>query len=653
MKLTLLSLLFSVLALATFAQEQDGATLCALGKAQYFGQIRQNPKARVAYPGDETIDVTYYKLNLNLTYAPKSLSGAVTIGFKAKSNITTCKLDLNAVLTTDSVKLNNQKLSFVQANKQLIITFSNSVLDNTNTSLTVYYHGVPPATGLGSFAFTTINANKSQAIWSLSEPYGASDWFPCKDNPADKADSSDVWITAPAYFVSVSNGVLEKIITNNDGTKTYRWRNRYPIANYLISIACSNYAQYNNYFKYSATDSMLVSHYVQPDNLTNDNKAILDKTVTLLQLFTNKYGPYPFLKEKYGHAEFGVGGGMEHQTCTSLGVYSASLIAHELSHQWFGDKITCQNWAHIWLNEGFATYGEALWTESQDGAIGYQAVIAGKMANARKAIGSVYVQNTSSENEIFNYNRTYSKGATILAMLRGIVGDVVFFKILKAYTASKSAYGNATTEDFQAVAEAVYGQPLNYFFKQWVYGESYPKYVFDYTISSKNGLNVVTTTIKQSANTLPTFFTMPIQLKIKTTAGDTLITVFNDKAEQSFVLELKNTVQTVIFDPNNLILKDLTSNTVLSNAPLETDSFKIYPNPSTDVLTIEFENKTNGFVKIDLLSASGQKLQTWLNEARLAGKNVVSYNISTLPTGVYIVRLEKEGVSSNQKMVIE
>ncbi len=635
------------------AQELDGATLCAQGKMRYFGQMRQNPKAKIAYPGDETIDVTYYKLNLSLTYAPNNLAGEVTIKFRAKSNITTCNLDLNTVLLVDSVKTNTQKLDFKQSNNQLQVRFSNSILTNTIASLTVYYHGVPPSGGFGAFAFGTINANKSQAIWSLSEPYGASDWFPCKDNPADKADSSDVWITAPAYFVSVSNGVLEKTIVNNDGTKTYRWRNRYPIANYLISITCSNYAQYNNYFKYSATDSMLVSHYVQPSNLTTDNKAILDKTVPLLALFTNKYGPYPFLKEKYGHAEFGWGGGMEHQTCTSLGAYSATLIAHELTHQWFGDKITCQNWAHIWLNEGFATYGEALWTESQDGTIGYQAVIAGKMVNARKAIGSVYVQNTNSVNEIFNSNRTYSKGATVLAMLRGIVGDNTFFKILKTYTSSKFAYSNATTEDFQSVAEAVYGQPLDYFFKQWIYGENYPKYIFDYTISLKNGLNVVTATIKQSANTLPAIFTMPIQLKIKTTTGDTTVTVFNDKAEQTFVVELKNTVQAVSFDPNNFILKDLTSSTILSNTPLEkTNTFKVYPNPSTALLNIEFENDTNGLVKMDLLNLSGQCLQTWLNETRPTGKNIIAYNNITLPAGTYLLRLERAGVVESQKIVI-
>jgi aminopeptidase N len=655
MKFTLLLLLFSVLTLATNAQEQDGAALCARNKAQYFGSIRQNPKARVAYPGDANIDVNYYKLNLNLTYAPSNLAGEATIGFKPKTTINNCVLDLSSVLKTDSVKANGKKMLFDHANNKLTVYFLNPVPTGQNVTVLVYYHGQPSSkSGIASaFAFGQINNKQSDAIWSLSEPFNASDWFPCKDNPADKADSSDVWITAPAYFVSVSNGVLEKTIFNNDGTKTYRWRNRYPIANYLISIACSNYAQYNNYFKYSDTDSMLVSHYVQPNNLTNDNKAILNKTVVMLSLFTNKYGPYPFLKEKYGHAEFGLGGGMEHQTCTSLGVYSASLIAHELTHQWFGDKITCQSWAHIWLNEGFATYGEALWSESQEGAIGYQAVIASKMANARKAIGSVFVQNTSNENEIFNYNRTYSKGATVLAMLRGIVGDAVFFKILKTYTASKSAYSNATTEDFQAVAEAVYGRFLDFFFKQWIYGENYPKYTFNYTIASKNGLNVVTTTIKQTANTSPAFFTMPIQLKIKTTAGDTIITVLNDKAEQIFVFELKNTIQRVDFDPDNLILKDLTQSQLLNTDTLtEAISFVVYPNPSADMITIKFENKTPSQVKISLLNETGQLIKTIVDDNTPAGKNTVSYKIISLPAGVYVVSFEREGGVTNRKIVV-
>jgi aminopeptidase N len=637
------------------AQQSDGAAACAQSKARYFGRIQQNTKARVAYPGDENIDVNYYKLNLILSTLPNNLVGEVTIAFKPKSNSNTCILDLSSVLKTDSVKIDGRKVVFVHANNKLNITFLNIVLAGQNTSVMVYYHGLPSSSGgiASSFAFAKINNNKSDAIWSLSEPYGASDWFPCKDNPADKADSSDVWITAPAYFVSVSNGVLEKVLTNNDGTKTYRWRSRYPIANYLISIACSNYSQYNNYFKYSTTDSMLVSHYVQRDNLTNANKAILDKTVTLLELFTEKLGPYPFLKEKYGHAEFGVGGGMEHQTCTSLGGYSTNLIAHELTHQWFGDKITCQNWAHIWLNEGFATYGEALWAEFQDKQFGYQAFMNGMMTNAKTAKGSVFVVNAANVNQIFDYNRTYSKGATVLYMLRGVVGDAVFFKILKTYTTSKFAYGNATTEDFQAIAEAVYGQSLDYFFKEWIYGENYPNYTLDYAISLKNNLNVVTATVKQAKNTTPSFFTMPILFKIKTNAGDTVIVAMNDKQEQTFVFEIKNTVQTVTMDPNSLILKNLKQNQLLSNNSVtEIDSFVVYPNPSTEWLTIEFQNKTMSHVKIELLNVAGRLIKTLANETRPAGKNTISSEISSFPAGVYIVRLEQNGVASSQKIVI-
>jgi aminopeptidase N len=275
------------------------------------------------------------------------------------------------------------------------------------------------------------------------------------------------------------------------------------------------------------------------------------------------------------------------------------------------------------------------------------------MALRALAIGSVYVLNANSENEIFNYDRTYSKGAVVLGMLRGIVGDDTFFKILKTYTTSKVAYGNAATEDFQAVAEAVSGLSLDYFFKQWIYGENYPKYTFDYTIALKNGLNVVTTTIKQTTNTSPTFFTMPIQLKIKTNAGDTMVTVMNDKAEQSFVFEIKNTVQSVSFDPNNFILKDLTQSQLLSNDPqTEVSSLSVYPNPSTDLLTIIFENKATSQVKIKLLSASGQLIKTIIDETKSAGKNTVSFVTASLPTGVYVVSLECEGVATNRKIVV-
>ena len=361
---------------------------------------------------------------------------------------------------------------------------------NELISTLVYYHGIPGSSGFGSFTFSANSG--TPLIYSLSEPYGASDWFPCKDTPADKADSSDQWITCSSDLYAVSNGKLIGIIDNGNGTKTFKWKNSYPIAQYLLSLAVTNYTVYTNYYKYSPVDSMPVVHHVYPETFPLA-QAVLDKTPLMIKIYSDRFGQYPFLKEKYGHAQFGWGGGMEHQTCSSMGSFSEDLVSHELAHQWFGDKITCKNWHHIWLNEGFATYCTGLYYEAAYGPETYRSYMDSQMEVAKAAVGSIYVQDITNTNEIFNSARSYSKGSVVLHMLRGIVGDSVFFRILKSYIADSTlAYNVAITMDFQKVAEAVSGLSLDYFFNEWIYGENYPQYglVWKYNLASGNLYNI-------------------------------------------------------------------------------------------------------------------------------------------------------------------
>ena len=245
----------------------------------------------------------------------------------------------------------------------------------------VYYHGTPGSSGFGSFAFSSQGGNP--AIWTLSEPYGAKDWWPAKDTPADKADSADFWITVSTSLKAVSNGKLMSIVDNGNGTHTYKWKNSYPIAQYLLSMAITNYAEYTNYYHYSPSDSMPINHFLYPENL-NSNISQLNKTPGMIEIYSQQFGQYPFINEKYGHAQFGWGGGMEHQTVSSMGGFSDGLIAHELAHMWYGDNITCKDWHHIWLNEGFATYGEGVIYENWYGKACYDNYIASEMSGCKK-----------------------------------------------------------------------------------------------------------------------------------------------------------------------------------------------------------------------------------------------------------------------------
>ena len=646
-------LLFNFLSLA-----QDAESECASGKILSLTKRNQNARLQTAQAVDNNIDVTYYKLNLNVTYTPKNIKGEVTINAKIKvASLDQVTIDLQNALTTDSVKIGNRKLTFIHQSNQILIKLDKTYLENQLVSFVIYYHGIPGSSGFDSFVFGTHNAQKDLAIWSLSEPYGSPDWFPCKNSVDDKADSSDVWITGDKYFTSVSNGILEKTIDNSDGTRTFQWKNRYPIAQYLISIAMSNYTLYQNQFTFDGQNSMPVTHYIYPESLTTTNKLALDKTTFMLDLYSKKFGLYPFIKEKYGHAQFGWGGGMEHQTCTSLTIPASgfeTLIAHELTHQWFGDKITCKNWESIWLNEGFASYGECVYTEAIGGKTAYDAYIKSFMTSAKTAKGTIYVQNVNNINEIFSSPRTYRKGASVLHMLRGIVGEDKFFKILQTYTVSKFAYGNVVTEDFQAIAEQVYGQKLDYFFKQWIFGENYPKYKFQWSSQPMaDGTFKVKADISQSINTSPVFFTMPIQLSVPVGLGDTTITVFNDKQSQTFEFILKAKPTVVNFDSNNLILKDLETIAVLANEPQVFDNFglNIAPNPSSEEIEVSFRLAKSASVKITIIDFSGKEILSQSEEKLTVGNYSRNLKISQFQSGTYILNLNVDGQNESRKLV--
>lgn len=656
MKNSFIILLFAPL-LSLAQQTQSASELCATTKIQYYSPSISAPNTRTGATsalGDPAINTTYYKLNLAIDYNTRSLTGAVTISGKSTAASTKqVALDLSSTFTTDSVKLNNNRLTFSHIGSKLSVSLPNTLATDQSFTFTVYYHGTPRNTGYGSFVFGKHNQNRDNVIWSLSEPYGASDWFPCDDDPADKADSSEVWITADPYFTSVSNGILQRVVTNANGTKTYQWKSRYAIAPYLISIAMSNYQQYNNYFRYTTTDSMLVSHYVYPEVFAT-NKTNLDRTPTLLNLYSKKFGLYPFIKERYGHAQCGFGGGMEHQTCTSIGSYGATLVAHELTHQWFGDKITCKNWQHIWLNEGFASYGETVYTESVSGKTGYNAYINSFMTSAKRAKGSIYVQNVQSIGEIFNSDRSYAKGAIVLHMLRGIVGEETFFKILQTYAASEFGYGNATTEDFQRIAQQVSGQHLDYFFKQWIYGENYPKYQVQWNYTPEGSRYKVIVKISQTSNTNPAFFKMPIEISVLSSGGTEKRTVFNTANDQVFTFYSNNAPTSLLFDADNWILKDLTLDRATTLTTAETISpltdWICYPNPTESETSMAFTLLQSASMSWQLYDVLGHQLA---NETAALNAGQYAYPLPTqgLASGVYILTFQSGDQSRTVKIV--
>jgi aminopeptidase N len=615
-----------------------------------------NKLSEVQYPGDSKIDITYYGLDLKITTSPNFLTGNVTIGVKTDTtSLNTCFLDLRNILIVDSILINGTTTTYNHSSNKITINLDHTYIQDETFILKVYYHGVPGGSGFGGFYIDYHGSPSTPIISTLSESYSGPYWWPQKDTPADKADSSDVWITVVDNLIAVSNGTLESVTNNGNGTKTYYWKNHYTIANYLISLAITNYTQYNTYYHYSSTDSMIITHFVYPETFSFVQQ-LLDETDDMIEVYANRYDEYPFLQEKYGHAEFQWGGAMEHQTCTSIGWWDAGVIAHELSHQWYGDMITCKDWHHIWLNEGFATYSEAVYIEAKNGKTAYDNQIANEMNWAKFAQGSIWVQDITDEGEIFNTYRSYAKGGCVLHMLRGIVGDSTFFDIMRTYSDDPNLkYGVATTEDFQVVAESVSGQNLNYFFQEWIYGENYPKYTVGWNKTLVGGdVYQISLNIYQNVNTIPAYFTMPVQIKVNTSLGDTIVTLFNNAQTQNFQFQVNGFPTSIVFDPGNWILKDLLGITEVKNENLPT-SYSLeqnYPNPFNPYTIIEYSLPRNGFVTLKVFNVLGKEVATLVNGQVEAGNYKVNFNALNLNSGVYFYKLESGSFVDTKKMIL-
>ncbi|MBN2411794.1 T9SS type A sorting domain-containing protein [candidate division KSB1 bacterium] len=508
-------------------------------------------------PSESSWNVIYYSLHMTPDTETEILYGEVEIvGIVETTPLSmiglNCWAGLNIVSVTSG---NNPELNLNYKKKAIfdtiLIDLEREYTQGEQISIIITYNGKPQESDYYAFDFS--NHGQQPMIWTLSEPFGARSWWPCKDVPSDKADSVDIRITVPNQFIAVSNGSLREKTTNCELT-TWWWHEQYPTATYLVSLAIYPYeVHYDNYLYNNNADTMKIHFYNFPGyykKFENENR----KVKHMIALFSKMFGEYPFIEEKYGQADFLGGGAMEHQTCSSFAFWGEIVFAHELAHQWWGDLITCDDFHHIWLNEGFATYCEALWYEGfYDGKTASEYQMGGNLYLGR---GTIYVEDPEND-VIFHGGLSYSKGSWVLHMLRHVMGDSVFFDILKTYYSSKHQYGSATTEDFQAICEQVSGKNLTNFFRQWIYDEWHPEYYFSWNWEDlKNGQFKVFGHIKQVQKTGPVF-EMPLDITIQTNMGDTTLVLFNNERVQTFECIVNAKPKLVILDKDNWILKEV------------------------------------------------------------------------------------------------
>jgi aminopeptidase N len=523
-------------------EEADVAPYLAAWKAARFAHERA--AALPATANQQQYDARWYDLNLTFTFATTSVAGTARMKASVTSGpISTVDLDFYANMIVDAATSAGAATTFSRAGNVLTLNLDRAYNTGETFDVTVTYHGNPTAAGY--FFFQTVNSR--QLISSLSEAYGARTWWPCKDAPEDKADSVDVHFTAPVALTTVSNGKLIGRVVNGS-VATTNWHERYPIATYLVSVASYPYTVTDDWYRPTPTDSMLIRFHNYPESAAGA-AAVQAKVKDMIAAFATRFGEYPFIAEKYGHAQFQFGGGMEHQTCTSLGAFNEFVVAHELAHQWWGDLVTCRDFHHIWLNEGFATYGEALWMEATSGIAAYHGDID---LNRYLGPGTIWVPDATDENRVFDSGLSYDKGSWVLHMLRHVLGDATFFDAMRAYHTTWG-YQSAVTEDFRDVCEAVSGRDLDAFFQQWIYGEYYPIYRPTWSAAAAGGGFDVTLTLGQTQSWQ--LFKMPVDVTVTTSSGETTFVVQDSLASQTFVLHVNGSPTAVQIDKDNWILK--------------------------------------------------------------------------------------------------
>ena len=597
---------------ATFAQNIQGE----------FDELVQAEKRAAAKkmrlqinPNTYNYDVVYHRLDLAVDPADQYISGEVTTKYIAKEDLSTVVFELSNDLTVSSVKQRGVSLAFSRStNNEVIINLPEVQFMTELDSVSITYAGIPTSSGFGAFSATTHNG--TPVLWTLSEPFGAMEWWPCKQDLNDKVDSIDVYITTPSNYTAVANGLEQsKVVVGSGNSKTH-FHHGYPIPAYLIAIAVTNYAIYTQQAGLGTPESPFfpIVNYQYPETAAT-NTTSLAPTPSILNFFEATFVPYPFRNEKYGHAQFGWGGGMEHTTVSFMtagnnGGYSRSLIAHEMAHQWFGDKVTCGSWKDIWLNEGFATYLASMVIEFLDGDAAFVSNKNSMITSiTSQTSGAVYLTDTEAldVNRIFSSRLSYNKGAMVLNMLRYKLGNEVFLQGLRNYLNDPAlAYAYAVTPDLQGHLEAVYGSSLQEFFNDWVYNQGYPVY----NITAQNiatGQARVTINQTQSHSSV-SFFEMPVPVRLTGTGGQFQdVRLENTVNGQQFIVNVPFTVTGVTFN----IQKDIISkngSALLGNEDFELANLvSVYPNPTSSMVNISLPN-TIAFSSCEVYNALGQKM---------------------------------------------
>ncbi len=614
-------------------------------------------------PAQLLYDVVHYTIDIAINPTSRLVEGSVTMRVTPVAGaIDVIEIDADdALVISGARRAAGDTLEWTRSPGIVTIDFPAGVAAGDTVDVEIIYTGTPDGAAEPGLFFSS--ASGYPLIYSLSEPWSARGWWPCKDYPDDKA-TFDLYFSVPTPLFATSNGTYLGYTSETRWSAPYRryhWREDYPMSAYLASVTSAYYTRIDDRFVYAPGDTMPVTHYVYPSLVS---KATTDFSITVpaLRFFSDTFGLYPFAGEKYGVAICPIGGGMEHQTLTSYGAslvtgthYYDWVFVHEMAHMWFGDMITCKDWTHIWLNEGFASYGEALWFEHLQGPAKLQTYMESK-DHPYRWNGPVLRDPDNADPWYYFDNVVYDKGAWVLHMLRRVVGDASFFQILGEYCADpRYRFAAAETDDFRALCEAQYGAPLSWFFDEWLTRTDRPTYRYAskcYRLADAFNLTIVV----DQGQLGP--YAMPVDFRITTAAGviDTVFWV--DEAHEEFHVALADSALGAELDPGHWILCDKTE-----LAPTGTDVPAVaaldqnFPNPFNPATTIRFSLREPALVSLRVYDAAGRLVRSLADGPLPAGLHERSWDGADargkpVSSGVYLYRLDAGSFSRTRKMVL-
>lgn len=523
---------------------------------------------------DRGVDILSYDLELTLDPAPGptagvvALTGQVAIGLRAlRAGVDTLVLDLVPQLTCDLATLEGAALDFQRTGEELRLFVPGGLSATSPDTVNIHWHGRPPRHGnlYAGLMYRRDDggtpadpADDTPFMFSVSQPWTAHAWWPCKDHPADKAQVS-LAATVPAELRVVANGRLESVTDGPPGWRRYAWRERYPLPTYLVSVAASRYETWHEDCRPAQAAAVpLEFHAIARDRAAGE--ILMGRTCAMMDFLTGILGDYPFAGEKYAQVEVVWGGAMEHTTATSIGQFMFTgtrrfeqIVLHELAHQWFGDSLTPADWPDIWLNEGFATYAEALWLEHSAGPAAMQDFL--RLIGPARHPALFAGEGTLAEpSPVLPNTLVYDKGAWVLHLLRGVIGDQAFFRFLRDYANDPAlVQGSVGTPAMIARAEAAAGRDLHAFFDGWLGTDAVPLLSRE-VLRGAPGRATGGQALVRLRQHQEQLLVVPVPLRLHTAAGQVAVTAVLEQARQDFRWDTAAPVDSVTVDPARVAL---------------------------------------------------------------------------------------------------